>query len=173
MVRNYLRFYGPARVADAAKFLDSPLSEVRDHWPEDAVAVEVSDLPGGREQRWALAGDLAALRDAEPASPASAGGVRLLGPYDAWVQLRDRETLVPTRTGRKDLWRTIGRPGAVAVGGELVGTWRPSSKGTRADRDGRTLGSPRPRACPTGSAEPGRAPGLRARPGAGRTRAAG
>jgi hypothetical protein len=131
VLRNYLRFYGPARAADAAKFLDAPLSVVRDHWPEDAVAVEVSDLPGGREQRWALSGDLVALRDAAPASPASAGGVRLLGPYDAWVQLRDRETLVSDAARAKDLWRTIGRPGAVAVGGELVGTWRPSSKGSK------------------------------------------
>ena len=131
VVRNYLRFYGPARAADAAKFLDAPLSVVRDHWPDDASPVEVVDLPAGREPWWVLTGDLAALRDAEPASPAPAGGVRLLGPYDAWLQLRDRDTLVPDKPRAKDLWRTIGRPGAVAVGGELVGTWRPSSKGSK------------------------------------------
>ncbi len=131
VLRNYLRFYGPARAADAAKFLDAPLSVVRDHWPDDALPVEVVDLPAGREPWWVLKGDLAALRDAEPASPASAGGVRLLGPYDAWLQVRDRDTLVPDKGQAKDLWRVLGRPGAVAVGGEVVGTWRPSSKGSK------------------------------------------
>ena len=32
-------------------------------------------------------------------------------------------------TGRKDLWRTLGRPGAVVVDGEVLGTWRPKTSG--------------------------------------------
>ncbi len=45
------------------------------------------------------------------------------------MQLRDRETLVEDRARAKDLWRVLGRPGAVARDGEVVGTWRPRSKG--------------------------------------------
>ena len=65
--------------------------------------------PAGRPR--ALVG--AGRRPAGPArrrarSPASAGDVRLLGPYDAWVQLRDRETLVPDQAGP----RTSGEPSA-------------------------------------------------------------
>jgi len=57
--------------------------------------------------------------------------VRLLGPFDPWLQLRDRELLVPDEARRKDLWRTLGRPGGVVVDGEVAGTWRPRSSGRR------------------------------------------
>jgi hypothetical protein len=42
-----------------------------------------------------------------------------------------RELVVPDADARKDLWRTLGRPGGVLVGHELVGSWRPRSKGKR------------------------------------------
>jgi hypothetical protein len=57
--------------------------------------------------------------------------VRLLAPFDPWLQLRERATLVDDRTRAKDLWRNLGRPGAVVVDGEVVGTWRPRSAGAR------------------------------------------
>lgn len=123
VVRNYLRFFGPARMRDAAVYLDVPLADVKAHWPSDAVEVEVTDLPGGG--RYALAGDLPALAaEQEPD-----GTVRLAGPYDAYLQLRDRETLVGDEAHRKDLWRMLGRPGAVLVDGEVAGTWRPKASG--------------------------------------------
>ena len=124
VVRNYLRFYGPASIKDAATFLDSPVKEVKAHWPEDAEPVTVRELDE-KEERFVLAGDLEDLS----ASPDPAGTVRLLGPYDAWLQLRDRATLVSDPGRAKDLWPTIGRPGTVARDGELVGTWRPRSSG--------------------------------------------
>ena len=55
--------------------------------------------------------------------------MRLLGPFDPYLQLRDRELLAPTAAHRKELWPTIGRPGAVVVDGEILGTWRPRTKG--------------------------------------------
>jgi hypothetical protein len=55
--------------------------------------------------------------------------VRLLGAFDPWLQVRDRALLVADEHRRKDLWRTLGRPGAVLVGHEVVGTWRPRSNG--------------------------------------------
>jgi hypothetical protein len=33
--------------------------------------------------------------------------------------------LVPETPRQKDLWRTLGRPGAVLIDGEVVATWRP------------------------------------------------
>jgi hypothetical protein len=57
--------------------------------------------------------------------------VRLLGPFDLFLQGRDRELVVPTAAARKDLWRTLGRPGGVLVGHQVVGSWRPRSRGRK------------------------------------------
>lgn len=124
VVRNYLRFYGPARMRDVAAFLDSPVAEVRAHWPDDAVAVTVTDAPG--TGRYALAADLPALT-AEPG--AAAGVVRLAGGYDPYLQLKDREILVPDAARHPALWPVLGRPGAVLVDGEITGTWRAKAAG--------------------------------------------
>ncbi|QJW36064.1 DNA glycosylase AlkZ-like family protein [Cellulosimicrobium protaetiae] len=137
VVRGYLRFFPAASVQDVAGFLDAPVKEVRTHWPEHAVRAEVADAdPGARPaERWVLADDVerlvgaaARLRDARAAGEPV---VRLVGPYDLSLQLRDRVTLVPDASRAKDLWRVLGRPGAVLADGEVVGTWRPRASGRR------------------------------------------
>ena len=55
----------------------------------------------------------------------------MLGPFDLFLQGRDRELLVPDAARRKDLWRMLGRPGAVLSGHEIVGTWRPRASGSK------------------------------------------
>ncbi|WP_211229634.1 DNA glycosylase AlkZ-like family protein [Nakamurella lactea] len=127
VIRNYLRFFGPARPADVAAFLDMPTKVVAAHWPQDTVPVEVTDAPTVRGERFLLAGQLEALT----AAPEMSGTTRLLGPYDAYLQARDRPMLVADPAHSKDLWRILGRPGAVAVDGEIVGTWRPKSTGSK------------------------------------------
>ena len=125
VIRGYLRFYGPATPQVVAAFLDAPLSVVKQHWPADTVTVDIVDAaPMAGAPPHLLAEDVAAAEQSEAVS-----GVRLLGAYDPWLQLRDRDTLVDDRTRAKDLWRTIGRPGAVVAGGEVVGTWRPRQQG--------------------------------------------
>lgn len=118
VVRAHLRLLGPATVREVAAFLDGAVADVKAHWPEDAVPVTVQ----GREA-WVLPGG----DDGE----APADLVRLLGPFDLLLQGRDRELLLPDRSRHKALWPTIGRPGAVLVGTELVGTWRPRAAGRR------------------------------------------
>ncbi|GAB4000744.1 hypothetical protein GCM10029992_33730 [Glycomyces albus] len=120
LVRDYLRFLGPATPKQAAEFLDSPVKEVKAHWPEDAVEVAADG-----ERRWILAGDLDALEGAD------ASGTRLLGPYDLFVQGRDRATILPEASRHKALWPVLGRPGAVVVDGEIAGVWRPRKSGKR------------------------------------------
>lgn len=120
LVRSYLRLLGPATPKHVAEFLDSPVKDVKARWPEDAVEVRAEG-----ETRWVLAEDEAALRSA------AAAGTRLLGPYDLFLQARDRSTLVPDRARAKELWPVLGRPGAVLVDGAIVGTWRPRKAGKR------------------------------------------
>jgi hypothetical protein len=122
VVRNHLRFYGPADPKAVSGYLDMPVKDVQAAWPEDAVDVEVE---GDGLARSVLAEDVDALTGAEKAPP----GVLLLGAFDPYLQLRDRELLVPDAKARKDLWRVIGRPGGLLVDGEVVGSWRANKKG--------------------------------------------
>lgn len=120
LVRCYLRLLGPATPKQVAEFLDAPVKDVKAHWPEDVAAVTVDG-----EQRWLLASDEEALRVAEGKA------TRLLGPYDLFLQGRDRATIQPDKARAKELWPVLGRPGAVLVDGELVGAWRPRKSGKR------------------------------------------
>ncbi|MFN2555920.1 MAG: DNA glycosylase AlkZ-like family protein, partial [Nitriliruptorales bacterium] len=130
VIRNYLRFYGPARMRDAAEFLDAPAKTIQEHWPHDVAVVRLADEPSSprSEPRFVLAEDLAQLT-------ATSGGpdpqLRLLGPYDPCLQLRDRDVLVPDATQRKALWPVLGRPGAIVADGEVIGLWRPRASGSR------------------------------------------
>jgi DNA glycosylase AlkZ-like len=120
VVRAYLRLLGPATPKHVAGYLDAPVSEVKAHWPPDVAAVDVDD-----ERRWLLTADVDRLRAATVAPPA----LRLLSPFDLFLQARDREVLVPEAAHRKLLWPVLGRPGAVNRGGQIVGAWRPRTTG--------------------------------------------
>ncbi|MDZ7915733.1 MAG: winged helix DNA-binding domain-containing protein [Rhodococcus sp. (in: high G+C Gram-positive bacteria)] len=121
VIRGYLRFYGPATPAHVASFLDAPVKDVRAHWPTDAEEIEVNG-----EKRWILEQDREDLLGCPTDS-----STRLLGPFDPYVQLRDRETLVPDPAVQKTVWPTLGRPGTVMVGGTITGLWRPRASGKK------------------------------------------
>jgi hypothetical protein len=106
-----------------AGFLDAAVADVKARWPADAVPVEVD----GRRLD-ILDGDLAALQ-----APPPVDAVHLLGPFDLFLQGRDRELVVPDVKARKDLWRTLGRPGGILAGAELVGSWRPRASGSKLE----------------------------------------
>jgi hypothetical protein len=120
VIRAYLRLLGPATPGHVAGYLDAPVGEVRARWPADAVEVSVDG-----ERRWLLAAD--ADERAAPVSEA----VRLLGPFDLFLQGRDRSLLVDDPGRAKTLWPVLGRPGAVLRDGEVAGVWRPRKAGTR------------------------------------------
>jgi hypothetical protein len=115
-IRNYLRFLGPATPNDVAAFLDSPVAEIKRHWPEDAIEVNVDGVQG-----WLL-GEVSGIDHGQEL-------LRLLGGFDLFLQGRDRHLIVPDATKHKELWPILGRPGAVLHGSEIVGTWRPKASG--------------------------------------------
>jgi len=121
-VRTALHLLGPSSPALVAEYLDAPTREVVARWPSDVVDVDVE----GRA-RQVVEADLEALRAAATAPPGST--VRLLGPYDLFLQARDRDLLAPDPVDRRALWPALGRPGAVLADGEIVGTWRPRARG--------------------------------------------
>ena len=120
-VRGVLRFLGPATPKLVAGYIDAPVAAVAARWPEDVETVEVE----GRRLD-VLADDAPALSGAE-----GTGVVSLLGPFDLFLQGRDRDLVVPDPAARKDLWRSLGRPGGVLAGDEIVGSWRPRASGRK------------------------------------------
>lgn len=117
-----IHLLGPTNPKDVAGFIDAPVSDVKARWPRDVVEVDVEGASLS-----ILAADLELLGAA--ALRPEGQVVRLLGPYDLFLQGRDRTLLVPDASRHKALWPTIGRPGAVLVDGDVVGTWRPRTKG--------------------------------------------
>lgn len=123
LVLAYLTLLGPASPADAADYLGARRADLEDAWPEaDLIEVRVdkgkpSYLPRTKQQ--ALA------------SPPEPDAVRLLGPFDPYLQARDRTVLVPDKAAHKALWPVLARPGVLLVDGEIAGTWRGRSSGGR------------------------------------------
>jgi hypothetical protein len=116
-VRAYLRLLGPATPKHVAGYLDAPVKDVTAHWPDDAVEVSVDG-----ELRWLLADDADRVVDRVTTT-------RLLGPYDLFLQTKDRPLLVDDPARAKALWPVLGRPGAVLLDGEIAGMWRPRKSG--------------------------------------------
>lgn len=120
-LRQAVHLLGPTTPALVAAHLDAPVRDVAARWPADVVDVEVEGRPGQL-----LADDVDALRAAT--AGADRPTVRLLGPYDLFLQARDRDLVVPDAEARRSLWPVLGRPGAVLLDGDLVGTWRPRAR---------------------------------------------
>ena len=118
LVRGCLRLLGPTTPRLVAGYVEAPVEDVRARWPDDVLEVAVD----GRA-RHVLAQDADRLDDDRPR------GVRLLGPYDLFLQARDREVLVDDRERAQQLWPVLGRPGVVVVDGDVVGSWRPRKAG--------------------------------------------
>ena len=115
VIRAGLHFLGPATPKLVAGYLDAPVAAVKARWPGDVVEVDVAG-----EKRWVLEDDADALHVAA----VDAKVVRLLAPFDLFLQARDRELLIPDADRRKALWAPLGRPGAILRGADLVGLWR-------------------------------------------------
>ena len=120
VVRTYLHLLGPATPKQVAEYVDSPVKVIEGRWPSDVVDVTVDG-----ERRSVLAADVDAFGSGVVRT------VRLLGPFDPFLQAKDRSTLVPDPARMKQLWPTLGRPGGVLVDGDIVGVWRPRKSGSR------------------------------------------
>ena len=118
---GYLTFLGPATPAEFAGYLEARRRDVEQHWPEGLAEVEVD----GRTACLPEA-QLDALRAAPDAEL-----VRLLGPFDPFLQARDRTLIVPDASVHKLLWPVLGRPGVLIVDGEVAGVWRTKTAGPK------------------------------------------
>ncbi|MFD2421974.1 winged helix DNA-binding domain-containing protein [Amycolatopsis pigmentata] len=119
VVVNYLRLHGPATPAEAAGFVGTKTGVAKRMWPAELTEVSVD----GRKA-FLPPQDVPSLEN-----PPAPGFVRLLPPWDPFLQSRDRDLLVPDRARQKEVWKIIGNPGALLVHGEVAGTWRTKAGG--------------------------------------------
>ncbi len=115
LVRRYLHVFGPSTPESFGSW-----AGVRRPTFLDLELVPVDTPVGG--EAWILAEDEELLRE-ESLPPAPA---RFLPSGDTFYLLwgADRELMIPDKARRNELWTSRVWPGAVLVGGEIVGTWR-------------------------------------------------
>ena len=120
LARRYLHVFGPTTAAAFAKWAGIGAAEGRAAF--DALADEVVAVRAPVGEGWILTSDEASFR----AKPSPGAPARLLPSGDPYFLLHgvDRELLVPDEIKRPELWTPRVWPGAVLVGGEVVGTWR-------------------------------------------------
>ncbi|ONI86118.1 hypothetical protein ALI22I_25715 [Saccharothrix sp. ALI-22-I] len=120
LIADYLRLHGPAGPSEVAHYFGAPVREVKDVWPDDLVALS--------KREWLPADRIEAFEN-----PPEPEVVRLLPPLDPYLNARDRDLLVPDKAHQKEVWRILGRRGALLVDGEIMGTWQAKTTGSRLD----------------------------------------
>jgi len=120
LARRYLHVFGPATPAAFKTWAGIGEAEARATFEALGRSLTAVRTPIG--DAWILARDEPAFR--EPPEPPAAA--RLLPSGDAYYLHwgAGRELLVPAAAQRAELWTSRVWPGAVLVGGEIVGTWR-------------------------------------------------
>jgi hypothetical protein len=120
LARRYLHVFGPTTPAAFAKWAGIGSAEGRAAF--EGLAGEVMPVRTPFGDGWILTSDEPSFT----ASPSPEAPARLLPSGDAYFLLHgvDREPLVPDEKQRRELWTPRVWPGAVLVGGEVVGTWR-------------------------------------------------
>jgi hypothetical protein len=120
LARRHLRVFGPTTAAGFARWAGISRRAAAATYASLEPELLPVETPAGEE--WLLSADEPELR-ADPEAPAPA---RLLPSGDAYFLLdgAERELLVPDPARRALLWTSRVWPGALLVGGEVVGTWR-------------------------------------------------
>ncbi len=124
VLRRYLHLYGPSNPQHYSIWAGLTLAQARLTW--QILISELAELRFEGKPAWLLQSDQPVFEAAR--LPV---GIRLLPPYDPYLLLSDRATLVADKKRHSQVWRAIGNPGVVLAGGEVAGVWRPQKKGQR------------------------------------------
>ena len=123
LVRRFLRCYGPARSSDLQSWLGCSPRQAKRLW--QGIAEELEPVLVEERERWILAEDRDLLAHGDEGDR-----LLLLGPHDPYLDLRDRDTVLPDKALQRQVWKTVGNPGAVLLGGRVAGLWTVRARGT-------------------------------------------
>ena len=126
LVRRFLRCYGPAQLSDFQSWLGCSPKQAKRLW--GGIAEELAPVELDGKRRWVLAEDLDLLAQGEEGER-----LLLLGPHDPYLDLRDRDLILPDKARQRQVWKTVGNPGAVLLGGRVIGFWTVRTRGDRLD----------------------------------------
>ena len=126
LVRRFLRCYGPAQVSDVQSWLGCSPKQAKRLW--GGIADELAPVELDGKRRWVLSKDLDLLSQGEEGER-----LLLLGPHDPYLDLRDRDLILPDKARQRQVWKTVGNPGAVLLGGRVIGFWTVRTRGDKLD----------------------------------------
>ena len=126
LVRRFLRCYGPAQLSDFQSWLGCSPKQAKRLW--GGIAEELAPVELDGKRRWVLAEDLDLLTQGEEGKR-----LLLLGPHDPYLDLRDRDLILPDKARQRQVWKTVGNPGAVLLGGRVIGFWTVRTRGDKLD----------------------------------------
>jgi len=120
LARRYLHFFGPTTVEAFARW--GGVDGLAAIAAFDALQASLLSIRTPLGEAFALAEDAPMFK----LLPKTTDAARLLPSGDPYYLLwgADREFLVPDAAHRAELWTTRVWPGALLLGGEIVGTWR-------------------------------------------------
>ena len=124
LVRRFLRCYGPTLPSALQSWLGCSPAQAKRLWRGIQGELVPAEVEGKR--RWLLAADRERLLHGEENDC-----IRLLGPHDPYLDLRDRDMVLPDQRLQRQVWRTVGNPGAVLHGGRVAGLWSARTQGDR------------------------------------------
>ena len=117
LAQRFLHFYGPNTVSGFANWAGLSKNQAQETW--SLVEEDLLEIPDTTGTRWLLKKDVKAF-----GSPPTPPKVVLLPPRDAFLNLPDRETLVPEKKHHPHVWRVLGNPGVLLVNGRVAALWK-------------------------------------------------
>jgi len=129
LARRHLHFFGPTTATAFSQW--AGIKPPRGNAAFDALSDSITLVHTPVGDAWILSADEPAFR----AAKRTAGPARLLPSGDTFFLLQgvDRELLVPEVKFRNLLWTPRVWPGAVLLGGEIIGTWRRADSNVTVD----------------------------------------
>ena len=126
LVRRFLRCYGPTQVSDFQSWLGCSPRQAKRLW--GGIEDELAPVELDGKRRLVLAEDLNLLSQGEEGER-----LLLLGSHDPYLDLRDRDLILPDKARQRQVWKTVGNPGAVLLGGRVIGFWTVRTRGDKLD----------------------------------------